>query len=72
MGGIGRLSIIIMTVVLIGFQYAGLDPHHAHWWDYVPGFWALFGLVGCWIIVVGSKKLGKAFIQRKEDYYGDS
>lgn len=41
----------------------------ANWWDLVPAFYALFGFVSCVLIVVASKALGKAWLQRKEDYY---
>lgn len=39
-------------------------------WSGVPGFFALFGFAGCVIIILVSKWLGKAWLQRDEDYYG--
>lgn len=38
-------------------------------WSGVPGFFALFGLIGCVAIVLISKWLGHYWLQRKEDYY---
>jgi cell shape-determining protein MreD len=35
----------------------------------VPGFIAVFSFVGCIVIIVASKWLGKALLQRREDYY---
>lgn len=39
------------------------------WWDAVPGWWAIFGAVGCAAIVIVSKWLGHAFLQKDEDWY---
>ncbi|MBI2860582.1 MAG: hypothetical protein HYX91_03625 [Chloroflexi bacterium] len=39
------------------------------WWQYVPGFFAVFGLVFCVVIVIASKFLGHLWLQRREDYY---
>ena len=46
-------------------------PHGAHhgWWDSVPGWWAIYGAAGCAVIVVVSKWLGHAFLQKDEDWY---
>jgi hypothetical protein len=35
----------------------------------LPGFWSLFGLVSCVILIVASKAVGKRFILRDADYY---
>lgn len=38
--------------------------------DYLfPGFYAAFGFVGCAVIVIVSKRLGKHLLQRPESYY---
>jgi len=42
---------------------------HGHWWNHVPGFYALWGFGGCVVIIAVSKWLGKRFVQQKEDYY---
>lgn len=34
-----------------------------------PGYAASIGLFGCIVIIIGSKWLGKLFIQAPEDYY---
>lgn len=45
--------------------------HHVHyWWHAFVGFDIIYGFLGCVAIIVVSKFLGKAFIQKKEDYYG--
>ena len=45
-------------------------PHKAHfWWEKIPAFDAIFGFLGCIVIVLGSKALGHKGIQKDEDYY---
>lgn len=36
------------------------------WWHRSPAFHAVYGVVGCVLIVVASKALGKAWLQRPE------
>jgi hypothetical protein len=39
------------------------------WWEKIPAFDAIFGFLGCIVIVVGSKALGHKWLQKDEDYY---
>jgi hypothetical protein len=49
-----------------------VDKHHAHTWiEHFPGFWSVFGFVGCVVIVFASKAFGHAGINRREDYYDE-
>lgn len=43
--------------------------HAAFPWHAVPGFDLVYGFVGCIAIIVLSKALGKAWLQRDEDYW---
>lgn len=38
-------------------------------WEDIPGFYALFGLIACILIIVMAKALGKLWLMKKEDYY---
>jgi len=62
-----------MGLLLLASIVAGLLAHHepapGHWWDGVAGFYAVYGLVGCILVVVGSRLLGKMVLERREDYY---
>jgi len=42
-----------------------------HSWEKLRIFAAVFGFFGCLLIIFVSKALGRLFIQKKEDYYGD-
>lgn len=58
----------LAVVVLVGVALQ-VGAYHHYPWDYVPGFYALFGLVSCWLIVVVSKAIGTYGVFRAEDYY---
>ena len=46
--------------------------HHPHFGiDWIPGFWAVFGLVAGVVMVFFVKKIVQPLIKRPEDYYGD-
>jgi len=42
------------------------------WWHRTPAFHAVFGVVGCVLIVVVSKALGKFWLQRPEERFEDA
>ena len=46
------------------------EPSHAAFvWQELPVFSALYGFVGCMLIIVVSKALGHHWLQKEEDYY---
>ena len=57
---------VITVISLIG-QYS-TQVHH-HWWDKIPGFYAIYGFGGCLLIIKVSKWLGKKIVFRDEEYY---
>ena len=43
---------------------------HAHFWfEDLPAWGSIYGLVSCVVIIVVSKLLGKLWLMRREDYY---
>ena len=63
--------ILAMLVVLDLLPFV-VDKHHAHTSaERIPGFWAVFGFVGCVILIVASKWYGKLGIMQREDYYDE-
>ena len=62
----------VILAVSIAFELVFRDTSHAEFfWQAIPGFDFVYGFASCWLIVVGSKWLGKVFIQRDEGYYGE-
>ncbi len=61
------IALGLVTAIALAAQL--LDPHEPHYpWDFV-GFYVLFGLVGCIVLIVVAKTWGK-LIERPTDYYG--
>ena len=57
------------TVVLeVVFRHAA---HPVYPWHSVPAFDLVYGFLGCALIVVASKALGRAGLQKPESYYGE-
>ena len=49
---------------------AWFDVHPPHFWfEWIPAWGSLYGLVSCVAIIVVSKFLGKTWLMRREDYY---
>ncbi len=64
----------LALVLLIILSFAGelfvkVSDSDGHWWSNIPAFYAIFGFIGCVVIIIASKALGKALLQKKEDYY---
>ena len=58
-----------LLVLLIAVDFI-IPRHDIHFFgDKIPGFWSLFGLVSCVLIIVVSKWLGQYWLVRDEDYY---
>ncbi len=68
-----RISLALMgLLVLLASIPALAGTEHAHTWiEKIPGFWAVFGLVGCMVLIVASKAFGHAGIMKREDYYDE-
>lgn len=62
------LGIIAVISLAAGFAMPH-DAAHDAWWNRIPAFFALFGFCGCLLIIFFAKALGKALLQKKEDYY---
>jgi hypothetical protein len=63
------LLLNLVIVASVALQVLGPEHPYPHAWDLVPLFYGAFGFVGCVLIIVVSKALGKALLQKPEDYY---
>ena len=70
-----RLKLVIkgcyITIGLIVVWSLSVDTSHAHTWaeKMIPGFWALFGLGSCGLIIFIARLVSRAGIMTREDYY---
>ena len=63
----------LLVAVVAGSLVAEQLVHHTHdyWFTGIPGFFVLYGFVGCVAIVFLSKWYGKYGVQRSESYYAE-
>ena len=62
------LVVMLVGIVIADFMVA--RPHGYNFWDAIPGWGALLGFIGCGLIVLVSKFIGKKIgLSKKEDYY---
>ncbi len=59
----------IICVCILGFLFPCEHPHY--FWQKIPIFDAIFGFIGCIVLILFSKGIGHHFLQREENYYED-
>ena len=67
-GAVMVLVALFIGIVLWSFT---VDTSHAHTWaeKHIPGFWSLFGIGSCTVLIFVSRWFSKSGISREEDYY---
>ena len=43
--------------------------HAEFWFEDLPAWESVYGLISCVVIIIGSKLLGKLWLMRRENYY---
>ena len=70
-----KWSILILFLLTLLTLYAEfgfpVDAEHGHWWNKIPGFFILFGFLGCILLILAARALGKYWLIRNENYYDD-
>ena len=59
--------IAIVVSCVLGFYFRAEHPHFI--WQKIPVYDALFGFIGCLVLIVVAKTLGHYLLQKEEDYY---
>jgi len=63
---------VLAVLILLDAIPAIVDKEHAHTQaEHLPAFWAVFGFVGCVVLIIVSKWFGHAGIMQREDYYDE-
>ena len=57
--------VICALLVVVDFI---VHRHIYHDWENIPAFYAIYGFIGCVVLVLIAKEMRK-FLMRKEDYY---
>ncbi len=68
-----RVCLLGLALLVIIDAIPGLiQKEHAHTaLERFPAFWAVFGFVGCVVLIILSKAFGHAGIMTREDYYDE-
>ncbi len=61
---LGLIGIAVAEIVTLGF-----GGHGHFWFEGIPAWGSLYGLVSCIAIILVSKLIGKLWLMRREDYY---
>ena len=71
----GREALYLLYGIMAAIVIWSLtvDTSHAHTWaeKYIPGFWSIFGLASCTVLIFFARWFRSAGIERQEDYYDD-
>ncbi len=66
-----RVCIGVLALLFLADAFL-VNKEHAHTAvEHLPGFWSVFGFVGCVLIIILSKWYGHAGIMNREDYYDE-
>ena len=61
-------AVLIFIIVMDFF----IPRHEIHFFgDAIPGFWSIFGLIACILIILISKWIGHLGIMQDENYYNE-
>lgn len=65
-----RVTLVLAAtlIALVVFDTLFIEHHYVFPWQKVPGYLGIIGFVSCIVVVIVSKQLGKAFLQRPEGY----
>ncbi len=64
-----KLFVLIVAICLVFFERLLIVEPHTPIDLHLTGFYALFGFVVCFLLMIGAKFLGKVWLQRRRDYY---
>jgi hypothetical protein len=66
-----RILFYILVAAMLVWTVVGVDTHHAHTWmeAHIPGFWSIFGILSCLVLIYFARWFGKSGIMTREDYY---
>lgn len=61
--------VLLLSGISLALQFfSDAAPHHFSW-EALPIFYIGFGFLGCAVMIIVPKLLGKLFLVKDEDYY---
>jgi hypothetical protein len=69
----GILLVCLFLSMTVGiWVHLYLHPEVHFSWEASPIFYAVYGFIGCIVIILGSKAIGHLWLQKKENYYQEN
>lgn len=66
-----RNVLIAYLIILVIYDVLIHIGVHGHFFvDNIPGFWTIFGIIGCFVLIKVAKGIAHAFLSKDEDFYG--
>ena len=62
-------GVLALLIVVDGLMVSKAHVHTGV--EHLPGFWSVFGFIGCVLIIILAKWFGHAGIMTREDYYDE-
>jgi hypothetical protein len=68
-----RIGLAVLALVIVFDAIPAIvGKEHAHTAvEHLPGFWAVFGLLGCLALVALAKSFAHLGVSKREDYYDE-
>lgn len=63
------IGIVLIALFEIATIYIFHLGHGHFWFENLPAYGSIFGLISCLLIIAAAKFLGHYLLQKKEDYY---
>lgn len=62
---------LFASIVIVCFLGFLIHPEHepSYFWEKIPVFEAIFSFIGCIVLIIFSKVLGRYFLEKQENYY---
>ena len=62
-------ALAVIALVEFAVPYLFHAEHAEFWFEDLPAWESVYGLIACVVIIIGSKLLGKLWLMRRENYY---
>lgn len=61
--------VMVLTGASFVLKFFTEVDHHNFSWESIPVFYIIFGFIGCIVMIIVPKLVGKLFLVKREGYY---
>lgn len=66
-----QLAAAVVIGVLVLLLPVVFPVEHHFPWDGIPGFYGIFGVVGCGLLIIVTRWLGRVLLVKPADWWGE-